>query len=161
MEMAISGFTVFIDDEDYERIKNIAWWVLDPPKGKRYVCYSSFDNSRSPKKRTIYLHRYILGLGAFRQNPCQVDHINGNTFDCRKSNLRLCTASQNQMNKGKLKNNKSGYKGVSWNKEKNKWSAVIEINDMSILLGRFKDINDAISAYKQGSIKYHGEFGRV
>jgi hypothetical protein len=87
-----------------------------------------------------------------------VDHINHNTLDNRKENLRICTNSENQMNKGKYKNNKSGYKGVCLKKSTGKWSASIKINKKQKYLGCFDDPKDAYRAYCNASRKNHGEY---
>ena len=81
-----------------------------------------------------------------------------NRLDCRKSNLRDCTHSENLMNRDKNVNNTSGHKGISWDKSRNKWMAGIKVNYKRISLGRFDDIQDAIKAYQLGVKNYHGEY---
>lgn len=108
-------------------------------------------------KKKFYLHRLIMN-----PRPDEyIDHINGDGLDNRKCNLRICTNSQNNANKGKQKNNKSGYKGVSWDKTRNKWKADIMVNKKTIYLGRFNVINDAARAYNNAAVKYFGEFARL
>ena len=67
------------------------------------------------------MHRYILNL----KKGDMIDHINGNGLDNRRSNLRICTHTQNQANRRLSKNNTSGYKGVWWSGINNKWISVI------------------------------------
>jgi hypothetical protein len=88
-----------------------------------------------------------------------VDHINGNTLDNRKINLRICTAGENNCNQRKRSDNTSGYRGVSYNKEKKRWVAYISKNGKRYSLGYFFDIEKAHVAYCIASEKYHGEFG--
>ncbi len=88
----------------------------------------------------------------------QIDHVNGNKLDNRKSNLRTCTASENQHNQGLQINNTSGYKGVIWIVSRDLWRAQIKINSKQIYLGYFKNPNDAARAYNGAAIKLHGEF---
>lgn len=90
-----------------------------------------------------------------------VDHINGNGLDNRKENLRVVTNSQNLMNRGKNKNNTSGYKGVLWDKVRNKWIALIGFNNKNIYLGRFFTKNEAAFAYNAKAEELFGEFAQI
>lgn len=109
-------------------------------KGKRYLAH-----------RLAW--QYVTG-----EVPTKVDHINRIPWDNSFANLRLCNQSQNMANSLMMKSNTSGVRGVSWDKSKNKWSAKISINKKTLNLGRFDDIEDAAEAYKQASLKYHGNF---
>ena len=100
----------------------------------------------------------------------QVDHINGNTLDNRKENLRVCTRSQNMMNRGKQNNNKSGYKGVSYMKKKDPnyeypkpWRAQIKCptNQKVIHLGCYKYPEQAARAYDKKAIELFGEYAQL
>ena len=88
----------------------------------------------------------------------QVDHINGDKADNRAANLRGATNAQNQANRGKNKNNTSGYKGVSWRSDSNKWSAQISCGGKKIKLGSYTDINDATAAYKAAAEHLFGAY---
>ena len=94
-----------------------------------------------------------------RNSEHEVDHRNGNKLDNRKSNLRICSRSENQMNRGKQKNNTSGFKGVSQIKMNQKWVAYIKVNYKRIYIGCFLKKVDAARAYNMAALKYHGEFG--
>ena len=105
----------------------------------------------------IRIHRFILDCN---KNDV-VDHINGNTLDNRKQNLRICSQQQNTMNNSNIRsNNTSGYKGVTWDKSKNKWTAQITVNYKNIHLGRYDKIEDAIKERQKAEIKYFGEYRR-
>jgi len=80
---------------------------------------------------------------------------------CKRKNLRSATRSQNCMNKGKQKNNTSGYKGVCWDNNAKKWRAYIKINGKRKHLGLFEDIEEAVKTYKEAARKYHEEFARI
>ena len=67
----------------------------------------------------------------------ETDHIDGDTLNNQKRNLRVCTKSQNQHNRKISSNNKSGFKGVSYNKKNKKWQADIQCNGVKIYLGYF------------------------
>jgi len=84
-----------------------------------------------------------------------VDHKNQDKLDNRKYNLRKTTKSKNAMNAKLNSNNKSGYKGIYWYKQSNKWGAQIMLNYTCYHLGYFDTINDAIRARKVGEQKYH------
>ena len=64
------------------------------------------------------MHRLILGL---TDPAVHTDHINGDGLDNHRANLRVCSHAENMRNSRKRVNNKSGFKGVSWNKAKGKW----------------------------------------
>lgn len=106
------------------------------------------------KYKTILLHRYIMNAPA----GVTVDHINGNKLDNRKMNLRLCSQSENNMNRGVFSNNKSGIKGVSWNKSKKKWVAQIQVNGKRIYLGAFDDKLVASNRYIDKSKELFGRY---
>ena len=78
-----------------------------------------------------------------------IDHVNGNKIDNRLQNLRLATNSQNQQNRPAPKNNSSGYRGVTWHKQMNKWMARISYKGKRKLIGFFDSAEDAYKAYKK------------
>lgn len=90
-----------------------------------------------------------------------IDHINLDPSDNRISNLRLADNSQNMMNGSLRSDNKSGYKGVYWCKEKGKWAAEGKINGKKKFLGRFDRKEEAYSAYCRHAKKHYGEFSRL
>jgi len=87
-----------------------------------------------------------------------IDHINQDKSDDRLVNLREATKKENQRNKRKYKNNKSGYKGVSWNCDNKCWQAAIAHGAGKIALGYFKTKERAYEAYCEAAKKLHGEF---
>ncbi len=89
-----------------------------------------------------------------------IDHININTLDNRKENLRICTKTGNNRNVTKRKCNKTGLKGVSVFKQNGKFRAYITVNNKQIHLGYYNDKEKAHLAYIEASKKYHGEYGR-
>ena len=105
--------------------------------------------------RVLYLSHRLAWLYVYGDMPEFVDHINRITTDNRIANLRSVTKSQNQQNHGIAKHNKSGYVGVSWDKERNKWFACIRYNKKTIPLGRYADVEMAHKAYQQAASKYH------
>ena len=85
----------------------------------------------------------------------EIDHINRDVLDNRKTNLRFVTHSQNIINAKIQSNNKSGHKGVSWAKHMNKWRAQIKDNGKTKHLGYFLNIKDAIKIRKIKEQEYY------
>lgn len=103
--------------------------------------------------KKVFVHR-ICWVIANGLTDTDIDHINGVRVDNRISNLRLATRTQNRMNQGIPKNNKSGFVGVSWANKNGKWMASISINGKKINLGYFNDKQDAIKARRLANEKY-------
>jgi hypothetical protein len=85
-----------------------------------------------------------------------VDHINGNTMDNRRENLRVCTQSQNCMNRA---NYPGKLKGITFRKRGECERYIVRISKKTI--GYFKELNDAIAAYNTAVKEIHGEFART
>jgi hypothetical protein len=139
------GETVLIDREDWERAIGFNWYLQHGyAVGK-------------PQWVSISLHRFIMNA----PYGVEVDHINGNPLDCRKSNLRLCSRAQNARNSKKRVGGTSRFKGVYFESQTRKWRAVITVDYKSIRLGRFLSEIDAALAYNAAAIEHHGEFARL
>ncbi len=91
----------------------------------------------------------------------QIDHINGDKSDNRLANLRLSSHSENERNRPKMRNNKSGHKGVSWHKGNQRWRAQITLHHNDIFLGYFATPEEAADTYNKAALKYHGEFAKI
>ena len=87
-----------------------------------------------------------------------LDHINRNKDDNRIDNLRVCTLSQNSQNTNICRNNKSGFKGVHFNKAKNRWVSKAMIKGVSYHIGNFIELDMAAKAYENFAKQMHGEF---
>lgn len=122
-------------------------------RGTKYV------DGREPR---VLMHRMIMSrkLGHDLDSGEIVDHINGDSLDNRRSNLRLATQSENVQNSRISTRNTSGYKGASWDKNRQKWYCRITVNKQVIYLGRFDTAEEAHVAYCEAAKKYHCEFAR-
>jgi len=143
------GDKVFVDDEDLPSLSKSNWHI-----SKGYVVRNIWVEGKG--RRLSYIHREIMGLQ--RSDPSKVDHINGNPLDNRKENLRVCTNSQNLMNRGRPRSNTSGMKGVSWDKRENKWRATIIKDQKQRFLGYFRNPEEAYEVYCLAADMLHGEF---
>jgi hypothetical protein len=91
----------------------------------------------------------------------EIDHIDGNPQNNRPENLRLSDHGKNQANGPAYKNSKSGYKGVYWHKQREKWTAQIQSGKRRKQLGFYNIAEDAAMAYNEAAIVLHGEFARL
>jgi hypothetical protein len=107
------------------------------------------------KRQAFYMHREIMNT----TSNMQVDHIDHNTLNNQKSNLRICTHQQNQMNR--IPWGSSEFLGVSFRKERNCYSAKIMLNQKSINIGHFKIEEDAARAYDIKAKELFGEFANL
>ena len=85
----------------------------------------------------------------------QIDHINGVKADNRFCNLREATGAENQQNLPLPIHNKSGFMGVSWSRERRKWSAYIQIAGRTKYIGRFSTAESAHAAYLAAKARLH------
>lgn len=147
-----------IDSDDVLRVcSGVPWRVL---KSKdHHTAYVVRDVCIGGKWTRQFLHRVILNAPKSQK----VDHINRNGLDCRKSNLRLCTTSQNGANRAKETKRKtaSKYKGVSFVKRDSIWKAAVVLNQQEIYLGRFDLEVDAAKAYDDKAVELFGKFARL
>lgn len=151
------GNFALVDDDVFDFISKYSWMV-----GKDIYARRGQKIKGTRKSITKYMHRDIILFyeGNIPINS-QIDHINMDRLDNRRSNLRVATRSQNHMNMNKNFNNKSGYKGVFLDKKSNRWFGNIKINQKNIYLGTFDNKLDAALAYNQAAQKYFGEFARL
>lgn len=136
----LKGEEFYFDLEDYDKIKDFCWHI----DTNGYVTCS--DNK-------LFLHILIMNP----QNNEEIDHIKHKKYDNRKSQLRLVSRSQNNMNRSKQSNNTSGTTGVSFHKRSKKWFAYIKINNKQKRI--YSDTKEeAILIRKNLEEKYFGEF---
>jgi hypothetical protein len=106
-------------------------------------------------------HRIIWKMHYGTEPPPIIDHIDGNGLNNKIDNLREANICQNGWNSKRSSRNRSGFKGVSFNTEKNKWRAAIHVNGKTRLIGYFSTPEAAGEAYKKEAAILHGEFIRI
>lgn len=142
-----AGLFAIVDDDIYELVKKHKWSLAQ-----------NYAHIKLTGNITVALHHLPIGRPI---GKLDVDHINRNTLDCRRENLRFVTRAQNSMNKGKnprLKNASSKYKGVCFDKSRGLWISGVKYNYRRINLGRYKDEVDAAIAYNKKAVELFGEF---
>jgi hypothetical protein len=110
--------------------------------------------------KTKYLH-HVIFLMHHGYLPKRIDHIDGDSTNNKIENLRAASQSQNMANSKMKCNNTSGYKGVTFRKDTQKWQAAIMVNGKHISLGSHTTKESAAIAYQEGAKKYYGEFART
>jgi hypothetical protein len=146
------GKVALVDAEDYDRLISMGRWHLH---SGGYAAKSY----RHPGGRSdvVFMHRVILNA----PEGVDVDHINGNRLDNRKSNLRPVTRSQNIRKARPHQTNTSGFKGVSWCSTRRKWRAQIYTGQRNLYLGEFRTPEQAARVYNEAAKKYFGEFAWI
>lgn len=140
-----NGLSFICDAEDLPLI-NGYWW-----RRTRYGYWACTKDNRE-----ILLHRLLLQESAVGAEV--IDHINHNTDDNRKANLRVCSSQFNNFNAGVQARNTSGVIGVRWNADKKRWSSQIGIDYKIKYLGHFKNKEDAIKARLAAERELYGEY---
>lgn len=143
---------VLVDDADLPKVLQFKWHI----DGKGYVISDTRHTIKGRRYGSMtLLHRCLLGLE--KGDPI-VDHINQDKLDNRRSNLRLADKSTNALNRGAQANSKTGYKGISWDKQKGKWRVAANLQGKQYHLGFYSNIEDAIQAWNDKIEDVHGEW---
>lgn len=124
--------TFIVDKEDIEKIKYHKWRI----DTNNRIITGNCSKTRPRKELTHVLLEVPEGM--------VVDHIDGNTLNNKKSNLRVCTQGENLCNKHFMSNNKSGWQGVVWDKARRRWAPEIQYESKKCHLGRYSLKEEAI-----------------
>jgi hypothetical protein len=144
------GMLAIVDDDDYDKLSKFKWMASYYPKRRKYNACRSIGTK--PHQQTVLMHRIIMNA----LKGSDVDHINGDTLDNRKSNLRICTRAQNMANVKARSHNKLGVKGVY--KSNNRFRATIRVNHKRYHLGYFDSLSEASAAYNKAARENYGDF---
>ena len=155
IKLANKRRVALVDDEDESLVEEHNWYT----DGNGYAQTHIACKETKTGKTTIAMHRLVMGLK--RNDGKEVDHADGNILNNQKSNLRICTSTQNHWNASRPKDNKSGYKGVSHHTQYGKWRAVIQVHGKHIHIGYFKDKHTAARAYNTVAKEHFGEFAKL
>ena len=149
------GFVALVDDEDFELLNQRKWFAKVKKRGDKQYIYA-ICNVQLPSGMwtSKTMHRIIL-------NPHLnelVDHIDHNGLNNQKSNLRICTNGQNQMNR--FNASKTGFKGVNKNRN-GRYFAAINVDKKRIRLGTYNTPEEAAHVRDEAAIKYHKDFANL
>lgn len=140
------GFVTVVNLEDLKRIANYRWFAV-VTKDQPYVV------SRQKGRLHRFLTKAPIGF--------VVDHINGDTLDNRRCNLRICSQAENVRNSSVRKTSKTGYKGVSYRKDTGKYRVRIYKNYRCFNFGHFDTLDEAVNCYNLNVQGLHGPFAKL
>jgi leucyl aminopeptidase (aminopeptidase T) len=142
---------VLYDAEDADKVESYVWHIV-----KGHSTFYVYRQTPRPNRTQIAMHRELADCPKGKM----VDHANKNGLDNRKGNLRICTMSENMMNRKKTRQNSTGHKGVYKTGDSllNPYSSKIQKDKKVYCLGHYKTPEEAARAYDKKAIELHGEF---
>ena len=148
-----NGGVFGVDDCDHPLVSQFKW-RSGGVKDKIYPVRWMNNKKHILQKVSQFIMKAPRGL--------VVDHINGDTLDNRRSNLRICTKQQNGWNRGKtLRVTTSKYKGVHFDRRTKKWRAMIKYNNRKMHIGSFKNERDAARGYDHKAAELFGKYAKT
>ena len=148
------GLVALVDDEDYDKVCAYTWQAVTNGVDWYAVCtiYEA-DGAQWP----LRMHRLIMDA----PDDMEVDHVDHNTLDCRRNNMRLATHGQNMANRRMPQGeNGSGYRGV-YMTTSGKWRAQIKSQGVIHQLGSYDTPEEAAMAWDEAALEMHGAFARL
>lgn len=148
------GQFALIDVDTVPLVQGRSWYaVKDPKSGRTYPATHRMVND---KHEFLSMRTLVLGT-----KPRTSYAVNRNNLDCRAANLRDVSKAQSSWRNSKRSNNKTGYTGVSWNKEKKRFIARLQTNGVHERIGSFKTLEEAVAALDKAALRLRGEFARL
>lgn len=147
----ISGYTVTVDACDAHLLDAYNWHVITG----RYI--AAHNRRHYKQQKNVLLHRLIANPPA----GMEVDHRDRNPLNNTRGNLRICTRSQNGVNRPKYGTCTSRFKGVYLVRSTGRWSAKVSYQGRLHHLGTFDTEVEAAKAYDQKMVSLYGEFARL
>lgn len=167
MKINEPGFVLDMDDEtrripvgsEHSALVDVADFAAVVAAGPWYLLRGHNGKLYAQTNRSVYMHRLV----SLTPPGMETDHINGDGLDNRRANLRSATRSQNKANMGKPRRpdgsaHTSRFKGVSWDKSRDKWQSKITVAGKSRNLGRHDSEEEAARAYDRAAIAAWGTF---
>lgn len=145
------GAATIVSDEDYEELSKSKWHLNDKGDNKGLYAYRKQWLPDEGRYLSIAMHRLITNCPKGRE----VDHIDGNGLNNQRENLRVVSHTQNMSNMRRRRSNKSGYPGISFDSQTQRWRATITADKIFYNLGRYKEMSDAIKARKEAEKELH------
>jgi hypothetical protein len=142
-----------VDEADFATLGGLRWYRHQSAK-QAYAARKVVVNGTRVR---WFLHRAILGLDPSDRR--RVDHVNGDTLDNRRANLRVATTAQNAQNQGS-RGGSSRYRGVTWDKSRQMWLAHAQLDGRKVTIGRFAsedDAGEAAAAWRREHMAYAGD----
>ena len=149
------GYEAVIDVADVHLVDQYNW-CAQVCRGHVYAIRHSARDLVTRKQTLIIMHRVITGA----PSEMEVDHQDRDGLNNRRSNLRVCTRSQNAFNRKRSIANTSGVKGVFFEKEYGKWIAYVCVDGFNARIGRFDTLAEAAAARSGAAAVMHGKFAR-
>lgn len=143
------GQVALVDDEDYERVNQYSWHTYK--RGNNL-----YARRKLPDGRKELMHRFILNH-AYKI----IDHRDQCGLNNQKSNLRGCSHAENIRNSKRHKDSNSAYKGVEFDKRKNRWRAQLFCDGKRYRGKRFHTQKEAAADYNRLALIHHGEFASL
>ena len=146
------GLLATVDDGDFELVSKYRWSASVCNGGHVYAvaCINGWNQR---------MHRFILGLGRRKDDKRVIDHIDGDSLNNVRSNLRICTVAQNAKNVRKVSGALSRFKGAQFNQ--GLWSTSITSDGDKHYIGSFDHEVMAAVTYNKHARRLHGEFARL
>ncbi|MGE5609479.1 MAG: HNH endonuclease [Bacillota bacterium] len=145
----LNGGVAIVDDQDYDRLSIYNWYRTSDGRARATI---------APRLYRL-LHHLVIGAPPA---GLVVDHCNGDPLDNRRTNLRFCTQTQNQWNRGKRRMGSSlRFKGIQKDRGVRKWRACIKVSGRRYNLGWWNNEEDAAHAYDAAARFYFGPFART